>query len=530
MKNNFSDFSEILKYIVEVSGKDVLRDKKKTCGMINDLAPGDKFNAEKKLLNDAYSFNAVRILFDADNEAGRHLKAVGTAKEKLTNNYIAPDGADVILKAVCCALGWDIQDLFPKPSVPNQKSDSPVLQPAKSEQNRLHDDLNRNGQEAVIPPQLEPYSQVHGDLRAQEQQPVAPQYSQPYNNMPPTEPIQQAYSQPIQIIQQEKKSPLTTLLKITALIALIVIVFAIVKKDDNNDKIITETQAAVAETSEQITESLTEVLEQVTDITTTAIVQTSAESTAALETTTTSFTTASDISVTETLTTEPVVEAVVIPETTAAETTETTQVTTITTTATTVTTTAETTSAQVISDGIDWVSIPYANEEDFRIFSYENFDPNKPIYLDRYNGSEKIVKIPLQMKGCTITAISQSAFADNEEITNVNIPVGITSIGSNAFKGCESLKSVVIPDGVISIGESCFYNCENLEAVNIPESVTKIDSNAFRGCKKLTNVYLPDGIKEIGYSVFTENENIKVTYKGVVYDANHVSELRQLIN
>lgn len=510
MKNNFSDFSEVLKYIIENSGKDILKDKKKTNGFISDLAPGDKFNAEKKLLNDAYSYNAVRILLDADTEPDRHHKAVETAKGKLTNNYISSDGADVIIKAICSALGWDTQSLFSKQTVEPQK------------------------QEAVThKPQSEQYDQTHTNSRAPEQKPIIPQqpmqYSQPYNNVQPVmEPMQQAYSQPIQVIQQDKKSPLTTLLKLTALVALIVIIFTVVKRDNANDEIVTETQAAAAEATEQITESLTEESEQVTEITSTTTVQTSAEPVAVSETTTASET---ETTVSETQTTEIAVEAAAIPETFSVETTQvTTDTTTTTAAATTVTTTAATTaatSAQEISDGIDWDSIPYANEEDFNFSSYIT---NKiSIVLNRYDGSEKVVKIPLQIGDQKINTIGV-AFKANKNITDINIPVGVTLIENQAFLNCTNLKSVVIPNGVTFIGESCFWRCENLEFVNIPDGVKTIGSSAFRACPKLTNIYLPDSIEEFGYAVFSGNENIKVTYKGVVYDADHLNELREAIN
>ncbi|MCM1330323.1 MAG: leucine-rich repeat protein [Ruminococcus sp.] len=520
MKNNFSEFSEVLKAVVDYGGIEILKDKKKTNSIISDLVPGDdKFNGEKKLLNDAYSCNAVRVLVEADTREDKQHKAIETAKEKLTSNYVSSDGADMIIKAICGSLGWNVQNLFANQNF-QQPQKSVAVKPTNSEPSKQYSQPN-NG----VPVQKQ-------NTSVSEPQPVM-QYNQQHNGVQPMaeQPVQ-AYSQPIQIVQNEKKSLLTTILKLAALAALIVIIFSIVKKDDDNKAIINETQAPATEISEHVTEMLTEETEQPTETTTTAL--TSAETSKISETETTEI---SGSIVSETQATEIAAEVLAIPETTVAETTQIettsenifTTVVSVTTTETTVSTTEATTSAIMLSDGIDWDSIPYANEEDFRLISYDEFDPDKPIYLDKYNGSEKILKIPLQIKGSNITDINRVAFKGNEDIVNVNIPFGVNAIRNYAFNDCENLKSVVIPDSVKYIGDFCFYGCKNLEVVNIPDGVEQIGTCAFRDCN-LTNVYLPDSIKEIGGSVFTQNENIKITYKGVVYDAKHTNELRDAVN
>lgn len=120
MSNNFSDFSEVLKFIVENNGKDILKDKNKTNAIISDLAPGDNFRGEKKLLNAAYSCNAVSILINADTDPDRRGNAFKAAKEKLEDDFISPDGADIIVKSICSALGWNMQDFFSKPTAQPQ--------------------------------------------------------------------------------------------------------------------------------------------------------------------------------------------------------------------------------------------------------------------------------------------------------------------------------------------------------------------------------------------------------------------------
>lgn len=113
MNRKNSEFSELIKSMIDSSGKEVLSDKKRVKNLLNDLAPGDKFAKEKKLLDDAYSCNAIRYLLTDDTSEDNQKKAVASAQAKLMDSYIAESGANLILKDICDALGWDTQKLFP---------------------------------------------------------------------------------------------------------------------------------------------------------------------------------------------------------------------------------------------------------------------------------------------------------------------------------------------------------------------------------------------------------------------------------
>ena len=84
-----------------------------------------------------------------------------------------------------------------------------------------------------------------------------------------------------------------------------------------------------------------------------------------------------------------------------------------------------------------------------------------------------------------ITAIADSAFKGNKNVTKVKIGSGITKIGKNAFSGCRNLKTVTIGKNVAEIGAKAFYKCTSLTKVTIPAKVRKIGKLAFYGCRKL---------------------------------------------
>lgn len=242
MSNNYSNFSEVLKAVIDAGGKEILRDKRKTNNYIEDLAPGNKFQKEKKLLNDAYSCNAVNILLDADTSPDRHKKAADSAKSKLIDSMsLSESGSELILKEICEALGWDTQQLF------NSSSSQEKFQAAIPKGNK-NVSLNKE------------------------------YYNQPIVEAEPTyknKPAVYSNQAPITAKAQtaKKKSPFGTVLKIAAVIIVVCVIYNLGKNDGSSDTvIIDETQATVSETmfSETYSETATATAntEAVTTVTT----------------------------------------------------------------------------------------------------------------------------------------------------------------------------------------------------------------------------------------------------------------------
>ena len=173
---------------------------------------------------------------------------------------------------------------------------------------------------------------------------------------------------------------------------------------------------------------------------------------------------------------------------------------------------------------------PKAEEYDYELLS------DGTVCINRYVGTESVVRIPSTIKGRPVTSIGSSAFYNNKQVKQVVMPDTVTSIGKNAFcySGLEKitmsgnletidknafcytkLTSLSLPEGLTEIGDSAFYGNENLKTAVIPESVTKIGNYAFACCPDLSEVTLYQNVKELEKDTFSGSEDVSIRcYKG----------------
>ena len=102
---------------------------------------------------------------------------------------------------------------------------------------------------------------------------------------------------------------------------------------------------------------------------------------------------------------------------------------------------------------------------------------------------------------CTKT-IDYSAFADCNNLYEIEIPQGVVNIGEKAFERLDNLKNIDIPDSVTNITTLAFYRCNGLVSVQVPGSVTAIKNGTFRECNNLKKVILNEGVAKIEGSAF----------------------------
>ncbi len=122
-----------------------------------------------------------------------------------------------------------------------------------------------------------------------------------------------------------------------------------------------------------------------------------------------------------------------------------------------------------------------------------------------------------------VTAIPDNAFGLCENLTWIDLPLGVTSIGASAFSGCSSMEEITLPASVASVGEGVFYNCTGKAYINcsgvsfssagftevvIGDSVTTIVDCAFRSCDSLTSVTIPDSVTTIGNMAFEDCDSL----------------------
>lgn len=101
-----------------------------------------------------------------------------------------------------------------------------------------------------------------------------------------------------------------------------------------------------------------------------------------------------------------------------------------------------------------------------------------------------------------ITAIPQKAFYACENLTTIDLPIGITSIGVSSFNGCTSLLAMNIPQGVTTLSGSAFYNCNAMTEITIPNSVTSIGNRTFYNCSSIIEITIPNSVTSIGSNSF----------------------------
>lgn len=207
-----------------------------------------------------------------------------------------------------------------------------------------------------------------------------------------------------------------------------------------------------------------------------------------------------------------------------------------------------------------WEVIPEIPETEESAFSYSYNEAGDVIITD-YLGQSKNVRIPYTIEGKPVVEvflihckkkITELVMPDSvkscklsreskETLQYANVPAGITEIyelfnkmyGNEIGDNCENLISVFIPDSVTELGRYAFAYCESLTTITLPNSLIKIDEGAFYQCKNLTSITIPDSVTVIDNGadgVFFGCNNIKVTYKGKIYDYEHIDDLCEAIN
>ena len=148
--------------------------------------------------------------------------------------------------------------------------------------------------------------------------------------------------------------------------------------------------------------------------------------------------------------------------------------------------------------GVVTVSAFAVGEDALTINTYDGF---AVVSACRQNASG-VIDIPSTYNGLPVTQISDSAFANCNSITQVNIPDSIKKVGINAFESCVALKTIVFEGADCSIGESAFAHCSALKNITLPTALKSIPESAFYDCGDLTSIEIPQTVESIGKEAF----------------------------
>lgn len=109
------------------------------------------------------------------------------------------------------------------------------------------------------------------------------------------------------------------------------------------------------------------------------------------------------------------------------------------------------------------------------------------------------------------TKIDNSVFYDNARLQAISmIDTSITEIGSHAFHNCDNLSFIELPLGLKTIGLGAFSRCDKLTQIDLPNSLEYIEAVAFAGCISLESITIPESVNAIDCDVFFGCENLRV--------------------
>ncbi|WP_303834273.1 leucine-rich repeat protein [Ruminococcus flavefaciens] len=177
---------------------------------------------------------------------------------------------------------------------------------------------------------------------------------------------------------------------------------------------------------------------------------------------------------------------------------------------------------------------------------YQYCTDDKGAVIKKYTGTAAEVKVPAELDGNKVYAISEYAFQKNDSIISVTFPDSLKKIGGSAFNSCKALKSVTFNEGLESMGSYAFSgtaltevsipttltdavypfngcgitkasfaegtkripnwifkNCPKLADITVPETVTAIGSSAFNGCSSITEFTFHEGLTTLGSYSFS---------------------------
>lgn len=111
-----------------------------------------------------------------------------------------------------------------------------------------------------------------------------------------------------------------------------------------------------------------------------------------------------------------------------------------------------------------------------------------------------------------IERIEYMAFAQCEEITNLQFGSHLQYIGEWSLNGCIGLEGLRFQEGLKEIASNAFGNCFGLQYVYLPNSLTTLGDFAIGNCPVLRTIHLGDSLRNVGSQIFDSCQGIDTIY------------------
>ncbi len=145
-------------------------------------------------------------------------------------------------------------------------------------------------------------------------------------------------------------------------------------------------------------------------------------------------------------------------------------------------------------DTVELEGVLYAPSEDGEVYRAVGVAKRQDEYV-----------ILSEVNGKPVTAISPSAFYNEDYIKKVTISEGIKTIDNYAFDNCYSLSEIVLPQSLETIGFFSFSDCTSLAELRLPENLKVIEDSAFLRCAALSKIYVEGSkLEKIEKNAFEE--------------------------
>lgn len=114
----------------------------------------------------------------------------------------------------------------------------------------------------------------------------------------------------------------------------------------------------------------------------------------------------------------------------------------------------------------------------------------------------------LDMRNSLIVSISNNAFENCEQLSEIKFGNYITTLGDNLFYNCPSLKALVLSDSISTLSSYSFAG-SSLENVYLGASIITLPSYCFCACRKLKTIILNEELTALGSYCFAETNALE---------------------